>query len=470
MIPVTVLAGKTVALFGLGLSGVACADALLAGGATVAAWDDSAQARAAAGERDIPLVDLNEADWSQFAALLLAPGVPLTHPKPHWTVERAHAAGVPVIGDTELFFRQRSALGSRARVVAITGTNGKSTTAALTAHVLSEAGLPTSLGGNIGRAILDLEPFSDDRVYVIEFSSYQIDLTPGLQADAAVLLNVSPDHLDRHGTMEAYAAVKARILSGLGTGGTAVISIDDKWCRAIADTLKGPFAVAHLSTRGPVENGVYAADGALIEVRDGTAGQSMPLGGIVSLRGEHNAQNAAATFAVARNLGLDPPTIAAGFASFPGLEHRMQEVGRLGRVLFINDSKGTNADAAAHALASFETIHWIAGGQAKSGGIESLAGYFPRIARAYLIGEAAEAFAHTLEGRVDTVIAGTLEAAVELAAQDAAASTAPEPTVLLSPACASFDQYRSFMERGDAFRAAVARVAGITMREDAAAA
>ncbi len=470
MIPVTVLAGKTVALFGLGLSGVATARALLAGGAGVAAWDDAEGAREAAQQRDIPLVDLHEADWSQFAALLLAPGVPLTHPEPHWTVERAHAAGVPVIGDTELFFRERAAQGSRARVVAITGTNGKSTTAALTAHVLAHAGLPTSLGGNIGTAILDLEPFADDRVYVIEFSSYQIDLTPGLLADAAVLLNISPDHLDRHGTIENYAGVKARIFSGLGAEGTAVVSIDDPWCRAIADALKGPFAVSHLSTRGPVAHGVHAADGALIEVRDGAAQQPVPLGGIVSLRGEHNAQNAAATFAVARSLGLASETIAAGFASFPGLEHRMQEVGRLGRVLFVNDSKGTNADAAAHALASFDTVYWIAGGQAKSGGIDSLSAYFPRIARAYLIGEAAQAFAQTLDGKVDTVIVGTLDAAVEQAARDAAASSAREPAVLLSPACASFDQYRSFMQRGDAFRAAVARIAGITMREDAAAA
>lgn len=469
MIPVTVFKGRRVALFGLGLSGLAAARALRAGGGEVAAWDDNEASRDAAAGEGIAVTDLREADWSGFAALVLAPGVPLTHPEPHWTVKKARAAGVEIIGDTELFFRQRAAEGSKARVAAITGTNGKSTTAALTAHVLRHAGLPAQLGGNIGTAILDLDPLADANVYVVEFSSYQIDLTPSLAADAAALLNITPDHLDRHGSIENYAAVKARIFSGLGAPGTAVIGVDDDYCRAIADTLRGPYSVCRISVEGGVDNGVYARDGELIEIRDGVEQPPVSLAGIVALRGAHNAQNAAATLALARGLGLDARTIAGGFASFPGLEHRMQQVGRVGRVLFINDSKGTNADAAAHALASFNPVYWIAGGLAKAGGIDSLAEYFPRIERAYLIGEAAEQFARTLEGKVDYVLSGTLDAAVAQAALDASKSDAGEPAVLLSPACASFDQYRSFMARGDAFREAVARLSGVAMNPGVAA-
>jgi len=468
MIPVHVFEGETVALFGLGLSGIASARSLLAGGALVAAWDDGEAARASARDACIDLADLAEADWSQFAALILAPGVPLTHPEPHWSVKKAQEAGIEIIGDTELFFRERAARNSKARVIAITGTNGKSTTAALTAHVLRTAGLPTSLGGNIGKAILELEPLRDDRVYVIEFSSYQIDLTPGLFADAAVLLNITPDHLDRHGTLDNYAQVKARIFSGLGADGIAVIGVDDAHSRGIADTLQGSFHIQRVSTTGPVRDGVYVSKGKVIAVQDGKTGTGLSLEGTRSLRGAHNAQNAAFTLALARGMGLRAEAIADGFTNFPGLEHRMQEVGRLGPVLFINDSKGTNADAAGHALASFNDIFWIAGGRAKAGGIESLEKYFPRIAHAYLIGEAAADFAHTLEGKTGHTICGTLDKAVEQAARDAARSKAVEPAVLLSPACASFDQYRSFMLRGDAFCDAVSRLEGITMLEQLA--
>jgi UDP-N-acetylmuramoylalanine--D-glutamate ligase len=468
MIPIHVFKGKTVALFGLGLSGIASARALQAGGAHVMAWDDAEASRKAAASEGIEIADLNEADWSVFEALILAPGVPLTHPEPHWSVAKAQAAGIEIIGDTELFFRERKRLGSKARVVAITGTNGKSTTAALTAHVLKAGGLNASLGGNIGTAILDLPPLSDDQVYVIEFSSYQIDLTPGLEADAAALLNITPDHLDRHGTLENYAAVKGRIFSGLKEGGLAVIGVDDALCRTIAGSLNGPFEVAQVSVRTPVETGVSAADGKLREFRNDNEIATFDLTEIGSLRGEHNAQNAAVCFALARNMGLVADAIAQGLKSFPGLEHRMEEVGRLGKVLFINDSKGTNADAAAHALASFDDIFWIAGGLAKTGGIESLQGLFPRISHAYLIGEAAKEFASTLEGRVDHTICGTLDKAVSMAAADAAASDAAEPAVLLSPACASFDQFRSFAVRGDAFKEAVAALEGIVMRESEA--
>jgi UDP-N-acetylmuramoylalanine--D-glutamate ligase len=468
MIPIHVFKGKTVALFGLGLSGIASARALKAGGAHVMAWDDAEASRKAAAAEGIEISDLNKADWSAFAALILAPGVPLTHPKPHWTVKKANKANVEIIGDTELFFRERKQLGSKARVVAITGTNGKSTTAALTAHVLKAGDLNASLGGNIGTAILDLPPFSDDQVYVIEFSSYQIDLNPGLEADAAALLNITPDHLDRHGTLENYAAIKGRIFSCLKQGSLAVIGMDDIHCRAIARTLEGPFEIAHVSVRNPVETGVSATNGVLREFRKDDEIAVLDLSGIGSLRGGHNAQNAAVCYALARGMGLDTETIAKGLKTFPGLEHRMEQVGRLGKVLFINDSKGTNADAAAHALASFDNIFWIAGGLAKTGGIESLQGYFPSIRHAYLIGDAAEDFAKTLDGTVEHTICGTLDKAVAAAAMDASASDANEPAVLLSPACASFDQFRSFAVRGDAFKHTVAALEGIELRKSEA--
>ncbi len=464
MIPIHVFDGKTVALFGLGLSGIASARALTAGGAQVVAWDDAEASRTAAASEGMEIADINEMDWSAFEALILAPGVPLTHPEPHWTVRKAQKAGIEIIGDTELFFRERKALGSKARVVAITGTNGKSTTAALTAHVLKAGGLNASLGGNIGTAILDLPPLSDDQVYVIEFSSYQIDLTPGLDANAAALLNITPDHLDRHGTLENYAAVKSRVFSGLKEGCLAVIGVDDIHCRAIAGSLDGPFDVARVSVRNPVETGVSASNGVLREHRNDNEITEFDLTGIGSLRGEHNAQNAAVCYALARGMGLDVDAIAQGLKTFPGLEHRMEEVGRLGKVLFINDSKGTNADAAAHALASFDNIFWIAGGLAKTGGIESLQGYFPSISHAYLIGEAAEDFSRTLDGQVQHTICGTLEKAVAAAAVEASASDAIEPAVLLSPACASFDQFRSFAVRGDAFKDAVGALKGIELR------
>ena len=468
MIPIHAFKDKTVALFGLGLSGIASARSLAAGGAEVLAWDDSQASREAAEAQDISLSDLNEADWSKFDALVLAPGVPLTHPEPHWTVHKAQAAGVEIIGDTELFFRERERLGSKARVIAITGTNGKSTTTALTAHVLSSAGLNAVYGGNIGTAILDLPPLSDDMIYVIEFSSYQIDLTPMLKANASALLNISPDHLDRHGSLENYAAIKARIFSSLSDDGTAVIGVDDDLCISIADQLTGPFAVDRVSVHEPVRNGVTAISGVLREIREGSELTRINLAGIGSLRGEHNAQNAAVAYAFARAMGVGADAIEQGLRCFPGLEHRMEEVGRMGRVVFVNDSKGTNADAAAHALASFDEIFWIAGGLAKTGGIEGLSEYFPRIIHAYLIGKAADDFAKTLDGKVPYTICGTLDRAVAEAAAAASQSGGDEPAVLLSPACASFDQFRSFALRGDAFKKAVGALEGIKLHAGSA--
>ncbi len=457
MIPVASLRGKRVALFGLGGSGRATAEALVAGGAAVTAFDDNPGSVASAAEAGIPTGDLRAYDWRGADALVLSPGVPLTHPKPHWTVDLARGAGAEVIGDVELFGRERRANAPTSAFVAITGTNGKSTTTALIAHVLRASGRDTQLGGNIGTAILTLDPPAPERFYVVECSSYQIDLAPTLEPSVAILLNLTPDHLDRHGTMEDYAAIKARLVAAAQT---AVVGVDDEPCRRIAGDLERRGRhVVRISNGEALDEGVFF-DGANVVARIAGCRRDFAINGIGSLRGRHNGQNAAAAVAALAASGLTGDEIEAGLRSFPGLAHRMEEVGRLGRVLFVNDSKATNAEAAAPALSAFERIRWIAGGLPKAGGIAGLSPLFSRIAKAYLIGEAAPVFAATLGEAAPYEISGTLAAAVSRAAADAAASGETE-VVLLSPACASFDQFRNFEVRGDAFRTEVARLDGI---------
>ena len=468
MIRVSTFAGQTVAVFGLARSGIASAAALVAGGARVACWDDTVSGRDTAKNAGLPVVDLSTADWAGFAALVLAPGVPLTHPAPHWTVERANAAAVPIIGDIELFFRERAQTAPGSPVIAITGTNGKSTTTALTAHLLRSAGRDAQMGGNIGVGILATEPPAVGRVHVIEMSSFQIDLTPTLNPTVGILMNVSPDHLDRHGTMQQYAAVKARLVAGADR---PVISIDDDWSYDICDRLRLADRgwVDMVSVNGRVSSGWYAEAGFLNSRAPwaGIFGPYANLSGIGALRGAHNAQNALAASIACLIVGVTPEQIQLGLRSFPGLAHRMEQVGRIGNVLFINDSKATNADSAEKALASFDRdIHWIIGGVMKEGGIEPLAALFPRIAKAYLIGEASDTFAATLDGKVACQRCGTLDAAVAAAAHDAKASAGAEPVVLLSPACASYDQYKSFEHRGDHFRALVRALPGMRAPAD----
>ena len=463
MISITTFAGQKVAVFGLGGSGLVSASALLAGGADVVGADDDAQSMTRANAAGIPTADLKTADWSKFAALVLAPGVPLTHPSPHWVVQRARQAGVQVLGDIELFCRERATLAPGAPFVAITGTNGKSTTTALVAHLAASAGMDAQIGGNIGTAILSLEPPRPGRVHVIECSSYQIDLAPSLDPSIGILINLSEDHLDRHGTMEHYAAVKERLVAGMPGDGTAIVGVDDDWCSAIAARLAlAGKHVVRISVQRKLSDGIYAEERRLIRANQAGTNAIADLAGIGSLRGLHNAQNAACATAAALALGLAPAAIQAGLRSFPGLVHRMEELGRLGKILLVNDSKATNADSAAQALACFADIFWIAGGKPKTGGIESLRKFFPRIRKAYLIGEAAEEFAATLGSEVPHEIDGTLNKALAAAMRDAGDSVAPEPVVLLSPACASFDQYRNFEVRGDAFRGLVRALPGVT--------
>ena len=458
MIPCTTMAGREVALFGLGGSGMATARALREGGAVPIVWDDNPDRVNDARDEGLRAHDLRTVDWGHVAALVLAPGVPLTHPKPHWTVEVARGAGVEVIGDIELFCRERAAHCPEAPLIAITGTNGKSTTTALIAHVLREAGRDVQIGGNIGVPILELDPPSPDRAHVIECSSYQIDLAPGLEPSVGVLLNVTPDHLDRHGSFERYAAIKERLVAA---SAVAVIAVDGDATSRIAKGWRGrarepvtisasgrPAAMVGHGSELVVRGGgsAFRPDGEDIVVAD--------LATATSLRGRHNMQNALAAVAVGCALqvgeGFD---WSAALASFPGLPHRMEQVLDHDGVIFVNDSKATNADAAAPALTSFERVHWIAGGLPKDGGIEPLEPHFGRVARAYLIGEAAPDFAATLGETVPYEIAGTLDVAVRRAAHDA--KLAGGGVVLFSPAAASFDQFRNFEERGDAFREAV---------------
>src|SRR6201997_3081758 len=376
MIPITSFAGKTVAVFGLGGSGLASCHALKAGGAEVIAGDDGTDKLAEAAKEGFITADLRTASWKNFAALVLTPGAPLTHPSPHWTVLAAQAAGVEVIGDIELFCRERRRHAPDAPFVAITGTNGKSTTTALIAHLMRVAGYDTQMGGNIGTAILSLEPPRKGRVHVIEMSSYQIDLAPSLDPSVGILLNVSEDHIARHGTLAHYAAVKERLVAGVQPDGTAIVGVDDGWSRNIADRLeRAGKRVVRVSVRNPLADGIYIEHETILRTAGGARSEIARIGGIGSLRGLHNAQNAACAAACALALGLAPDTLQQGLRSFPGLAHRMEQVGRRGHVLFVNDSKGTNADAAAHALSSFADIFWIAGGLPKAGGITGLTEY-----------------------------------------------------------------------------------------------
>ncbi len=470
MIPVPGFEGRRVAVFGLGRSGLTAARALKAGGGHPILWDDSVSSRMQAEAEGFAVEDLTTADWTGFAALVLSPGAPLTHPKPHWTVDKAKAADVPVIGDIELFARALAALPAeqRPKVVAITGTNGKSTTTALIGWVLKQAGLTVHIGGNIGIGVLALPAPTPDAVYVIEVSSYQLDLTTSFAPDVAILTNISPDHLDRHGGMEGYVAAKRRLFQTLPPKAVALIGVDDKAgletahiLGARAATAGRPFpSVEAISTDASfvptgeelvamrwtlAELGPVLSDEGAVPIADLTAARSLP--------GRHNAQNAGFAYAAARALGVAHDAAVRGLMSFPGLAHRMENVAHLGPVRFVNDSKATNADAARQALMSYPTSFWIAGGRAKDGGIEDLRDLFPRIAQAYLIGEAASDFAATL-GDTPHVIAGDMATAVALAAADARAAGGDQ-VVLLSPACASFDQFPDFEVRGEAFRAAV---------------
>lgn len=422
------LSGQRFAVYGLARSGLSAIGFLERSGAAISGWDEAEAARekALAAFPGLALENPADADLAAFDAIIVSPGVPLNR---HPLAARARAAGTPVIGDMELFQRARPDLPPH-RLAAITGTNGKSTTTALLHHLLETAGIPARLGGNIGLPVLDQQPLAAGGVYVFELSSFQIDLCEDLEADVALYSNLTPDHLDRYDGMAGYAASKERLFAMQPAGGHAVIATQDEWTRAAAARLP---AGLHL----------HAVSGADI---DPARQARWP-----ALQGPHNAQNAALAIAAATILGASPAAIDRGLESFPGLPHRMEIVGEVAGVRYVNDSKATNPTSVAPALQAFRDVHWILGGQAKTKELDACLPHLGHVKAAYVIGEAAPLFRSLLSPLLPVTDAGTLQAAVDAAARAAA----PGDTVLLSPACASFDQFRDFEARGDAFRAAV---------------
>ncbi len=458
MIDVTPFTDRPIAVFGLGRSGLAAAEALHRSGMAVWAWDDDADARARAEAAGASLVDLYGCDWAALTSLVLSPGIPHTHPAPHPVAEAARAAGTEIIGDIELLGRCQR----QAAYIGITGTNGKSTTTALIGHILLSAGITAEIGGNLGAAALSLAPLAKDGFYVLEMSSYQLELTVSVTFDVAVLLNISSDHLERHGGMDGYVAAKRLIFRRQSAAHTAVVGIDDASSRAIHDDLvaANDRVVVPVSAEGAVTGGVYVDGGILIDDTDGETAPVIDLRHIATLPGRHNWQNAAAAYAAARAAGLRPDAIAAAIKTYPGLAHRQERIAVIDDIAYVNDSKATNADAAARALACYDCIFWIAGGQAKAGGITGLEPHLSRVRRAFLIGEAADAFADSLSGLVEVHVSRDLASAVEAARRAALADDVAGAVVLLSPACASFDQFTDFEARGDAFRRLVEALPG----------
>ena len=447
MSPFAPFSGQRIAVVGLGRAGLPAAQRLAEWGAEVAVWDDNAPGREAAERAGLSVRDLRTGPFG-FDALLLSPGIPHLLPAPHPIADRARAAGVPILADVEFLFRAVRAAGSAARFIGITGTNGKSTTTALIHHLLTGAGRVSEVGGNLGPAALGLNILGDNGSYTLEMSSYMLERIATIRFNCAVMLNLSHDHLDRHGNMRGYAAAKAQIFARQQAEDLGVLGQDDAFSTAMAPDLRG--RLVPVSGLRRVPGGIWAEGNVL---RD-AAGEIADLRDAPALPGSHNAQNAAAAAAVAFEAGLSRSEVAAGLATFPGLPHRQERVGTLAGVTFVNDSKATNADSAARALASYDRVVWIAGGIAKDGGIETLAPLFPRIARAVLIGRDAPMLAATLAAHgVPHEIAGTLDAALPAAA--AAARGGAAPVVLLSPACASFDQFTGFDARGERFRALV---------------
>ncbi|MBV0890696.1 UDP-N-acetylmuramoyl-L-alanine--D-glutamate ligase [Paracoccus sp. Z118] len=462
MIPVQGVQNQTIAVLGLGRSGRATAAALREGGARIIAWDDSAETRAAAETEGLQLADLtHDKAWEErIDALITSPGIPHLYPQPHAAIAQAYARGVPVDNDIGLFFRSFAtqaweAFDTAPRVICVTGSNGKSTTTALIHHILSEAGRPTQMGGNIGTGVLSLDPPMDGEVVVLELSSYQTDLARALTPDVAVFTNLSPDHLDRHGGMGGYFAAKRRLFSEGGPD-RCVIGVDEAEGRYLAGQMgqtPQDDRVIRISVEEKLEGlgwSVFARKGFLSEYRKGRQVASIDLRGITGLPGTHNHQNACAAYAACRAVGLAPREIEAAFHSFGGLPHRSQTVAEIGGVAWVNDSKATNVDAAEKALLAFDRIRWIAGGLGKDGGIAALAPHLSRVVKAYLIGHSARDFALQL-GETPHEVVETLDQAVALASAEAQ----PGETVLLAPAAASFDQYPNFEKRGEHFTALV---------------
>lgn len=458
MITVRGYEGGRIGVLGLGRSGLAAARALASGGAIPVCWDDGEAARAVAAAEGFLVEDLTkDKAWTDTTLLVVSPGVPHLFPASHPAIAAARRAGALVDNDVSLFFRSLAMTGAEVKVVCVTGSNGKSTTTALVDHILAFSGKPRQMGGNIGRGVLDLDPVADGEVVVLELSSYQIELARALGPDVAVFLNLSPDHLDRHGGIGGYFAAKKRLFE-LGAPDHSVVGVDDEYGQFLAAATQDPSgesALTKIATtqkmRGE-DRSVFMNKNHLTEWR-GKQIAAFDMRHAPNLQGRHNHQNACAAWAVARALNIGPKLIQNALISFPGLPHRMEIVGQANGVTYVNDSKATNADAAEKALLTYRRIHWIAGGVAKAGGIEPLLPLMDRVTRTYLIGEATDEFAFQL-GDHPFEACGDLSAAIARAAENARDGD----VVLLSPACASFDQFASFEARGDAFREAAQKI------------
>lgn len=447
MIIPTCFKGQKVVILGLGRSGSSVAQSLLNAGAHVLVWDDQETAREAAQEAKFPLMNPNSLEWEEIDHLILSPGIPHHYPAPHPLVARAQIEGLRPVSDLEVLYKSQP----QARYMGITGTNGKSTTTTLISHILKENEAQVEVGGNLGIPVMQLNPLKEDGIYVLEVSSYQLETSPSLHFNVSVLLNITPDHLDRHGGMDGYIAAKRLIYRNTTSQDTLVISVDDLPCLTIYEALKasGRLQLLPISTCKVLSDGIYVKEGILYE-------KSKPILNLKNferLKGQHNWQNAAAAYGALRSMGLGSEAIAKGIASFPGLAHRQQVVDRYKNVVFVNDSKATNADAVAKALACYQgsPVYWILGGRPKEGGITSLKSYFSTIEHAFLYGEAASSFFLTLDRNVPHTLCETLEEATEKAAKIAFNDQKKDAVVLLSPACASFDQFRDFEVRGEAF-------------------
>lgn len=447
MIIATPYSGQVIGVLGLGKSGIATVDALSAAGAKkVLMWDDTPASAAlkAAQKANVKAVPPEQWMWDKISALAISPGIPLSNT----TARMAQAQGVPVIGDIDILYNSCPL----ARYIGITGTNGKSTTTTLIGHILQHAGKAPQVGGNLGTAALSLSPLGEGGTYVLEMSSYQLDLVRDIRFSIAVHLNLSEDHLDRHGSMEGYLSAKRHIFDRQSGDDVAIVGVDDAWSESLARamTVDNTHRVLPISGHQKVQHGVYVLDGILHNTL-GDEVLTFDMRGIRSLQGAHNGQNAAAAYATCVVAGVEHAVICEAMQCFAGLAHRMQWLGEVRGVQYVNDSKATNADAAEKALMTYDPVYWIAGGVAKEGGIASLAPYFPRIRKAYLIGAAAHEFAQTLEGKVPFVMSQTMDAAFAEASADAERERVEGAAVVLAPACASFDQYKNFEERGEHF-------------------
>jgi UDP-N-acetylmuramoylalanine--D-glutamate ligase len=455
--------GKAVAVLGLGRSGMPVFEACKQAGIATILWDDNADARNVAEAQGAVLKDLSAYDYKDVACLCMSPGIPLTHPKPHPAAVKAKEAGVEILGDIELFRRAKP----KNRTIAITGTNGKSTTTALIGHILKEAKIPSAVGGNIGEAIFTLPDLGPDGTYVLEMSSYQIDLCPTFAPEISILINFSPDHLDRHGGMEGYVATKEKMFRGAGT---AIIGIDDEWSRGVVDRLRKAARrkIVTVSTERPLTGGVFASkEGALFDGKN----KIIDLNSCPALPGAHNWQNAGVAYAACREAGVPAETIAKAMQSFPGLAHRQNIVATINGTVYINDSKATNDQAAGVALRTYDPIYWIAGGKPKEGGYKDCEKYLSHVRHAFLIGEAEDVMTKWLQEKAKPLTrCGTLEKAVAAAHEMAQAEKLDKAVVLLSPACASFDQFKNFEQRGDAFVALVKKLVppAVTVKRESA--